>query len=184
VARRLQSVAARRFDMARTTLLAFFVSLSLAVSLSRGAFAGDHPYPPGKVTVTTPDDWKTSSGGDAKAAILAAVNPDQSAAIFITVTDAKDLAKAEQLLDNLLAPVIGQSKLDKPKTVQLNGMKGFSFEGSGKVKDTGKSAGILVLLLETPAHKVLLFVGLADKEKFAANKATLAAIVQSVKPLP
>jgi hypothetical protein len=170
--------------MSHKSLSTLLCPVVFVMTLAGVAFAGEHPYPPGKVSVATPDNWKTSETGDKKGALLASVNADESAGILVTVTDASDTKKAAKLIDNLLAPMLAHAKLSPAKALELNGMKGISMEGSAKTKDSGKKVGIFVLLLETPVNKALLFVGLADADKFAANKATLLGIIQSIKPLP
>jgi len=169
--------------MSRSILVSMLASLILAVGLVGTAEAGDNPYPPGAVTVWTPDDWTTKAAGDEKGAMLVSVNADQSAGVFVTVTDAKDVKKAQKLLKKLLKPVLTKPKLGKAKVIELNGMKGVVIDGKAKTKDAGKKVGIRVILVETPAKKALLFVGLADEEKFAANKDTLVKIIDGIKPL-
>lgn len=167
----------------RTTLLSILASLVLAVALAGHASAGDNPYAPGGITVWTPDDWTTAANGDDKGALLMSRNADNTAGIVATVTDAKDAKKAQKLLKKLFKPVLSPPKLDKGAVVEINGMKGYMFKGKAKAKATGKKVGLMVLALETPTHKLLLFVALADEASFAANKDTLVQIVQGIKPL-
>lgn len=169
--------------MSRSILVSMLASLALVVGLGGRAFAGDYPYEPGGITVSTPDSWKTQANGDAKGAGLVTINADQSAAVIITVTSAKDLKKAQKMLKKSLAPYLTKPKMGKGKTIDLNGLKGFEFDGKAKAKDTGKDVGVLIMLLETPTHKALLLIGLAEADKFDANKADLMSIIQSIKPL-
>jgi hypothetical protein len=167
--------------MLRSMLVSVSLSLALVVGLAGAAHAGDVPYPAGKVSFWLPDDWTNKGGGDEKGAMLATAAPDQSAGFIFTVTDAKDVKKAQKLIKKLLSPIVTDAKMGKGKNGKLNGMKETTFEGAGKA--SGKPVKILVMLIETPAKKVVLAVGLADADKFDANEATLMKIVTGIKPM-
>ena len=66
------------------------------------------------------------------------------------------------------------------KAVKVNGMSGFAAKGAAIAN--GKAVKVLVILLETPDHKILIGVGMVEASKKAAYDKTFEKILASIRP--
>ena len=159
----------------KTNLL---LALALVAATLSPAAAEIKKHPTAKVEIDVPTGWKMGGKGD----VMTLTDPTSDVGIILLVSDAKDLQKVVAELDKQLAKVATDIKweLAKPEAVKLNGMEALHNKGTGKVN--GKSADLGLILVRTPADKVLLVVAACDSTKHAQHKDEISKLVASIKP--
>ena len=154
------------------------VALALVALAAAPAAAEVKKHPTAKVEIDVPSTWKM----DGKADVMTLADPTNEVGIILIVTEAKDLQKVVGELDKQLAKVATDIKWAKPKpeAVKLNGMDALANRGTGKV--SGKDANLGLLLVHTPADKILLVVAMVEAAKDAQHKAEIDKLISSIKP--
>jgi hypothetical protein len=165
--------------MKRTIMLAF-VTL---VALTAPAIAGVQPGPPGsKIEVWVPDGWAVDKQAKDGEGVLVALEPAGDAMLLFALADAANADKAINSVKGLLGQFITSIKLGKASKTTLNGMAARTVKGSGKID--GKKVTIAVAIVQTPTDQVLIGVGVVQKAKEKAHKATLKKVLAGIKPTP
>lgn len=129
--------------------------------------------------ITPPSGWKTSSPDPS---VIIAEDPSGDAGMLVFAVDEADTGKALAGLDKLLASSATDIKWGKKKkSMTLNGLKGFSIDGSATVKGQPK----LTTLVAIGSKKagVLVFAA-ASKDYLKAHGADLLASFKSLKAAP
>lgn len=160
----------------RSRLLA---ALVLVAAFSSPALAEVKTHPTAKVAIDVPTGWKLNGNGD----VMTIADPTEEVGFILVVTDASDVDKVVANLDQRLAKVATDIKWASPKPEKstLNGMPALTNRGEGKVN--GKNANLGLILVRTPADKVLLVVAAVESSKYAGHKADVQKLIASIKPV-
>lgn len=130
-----------------------------------------------KVTIDTPEGWKVEQQGEN----YSMVGPNEEVSFVVQTFEAADAQKALNQADAFLNKIATDIKwAGKPKEVQTNGMK--SLANKAKAKIAGKDALIAVLVVKTPADKILLLVGAVDATKEKQYTPILKKFIDNIKP--
>ncbi len=156
--------------------LLFAVALLAVFAVWAPAAAEIKTHPTAKVQFEVPDSWKTKADGDA----MAIVDPSQEMFFYFIVADAKDLNNIAAELDKRLANLVTDVKWAKPEKATVNGMPALKRKGEGKVSGTPSNIGLV--LVQTPAAKVLVVLAAVETAKYPAHKDEIAKLLNSIKP--
>jgi predicted Zn-dependent protease len=149
----------------------------LLVALPSLALAEKKTHAEAKVSIDVPAGWKS----EAEEHTLTMSDPNEEAVIALMVVDAKDLEKAADALDKEIGNAVSDLKWDgEPSEVKVNGMDGMAVDGKGKIE--GKAVDVGVLLVVSPAGKVVLVLGAVESSKAKKHEAQLEKILKSIKP--
>jgi predicted Zn-dependent protease len=154
--------------------LALFLGITLAAPSAR---ADVRVHEAAKVSLDVPAGFKV----DAEDNVMTLTGPDDDIAFFLMVLDASDLKKAMDALDSEVSKSFqGVTWEDEPKTTKLNGMDAFTLDGAAKAD--GKAVELGVLLVATPAKKILMVLGAVEKAKSKKYDRTVERFIASIKP--
>lgn len=155
-----------------------FLALAALALMASPAAAETKTHAAAKIQMDVPTGWKMQTQGD----VMSVADPTDELGFVFIVTDAKELDKIVARLDKEVGKIASdiQWKKKKPEPLTLNGMKGLGNKGTGKV--SGKNADLALLLLRTPADKVLLILGAVESSKKEAHKAEVQQFIASIKP--
>jgi len=141
------------------------------------AFAEQHVHSKAKVSVDVPSGWKMDGGEDH----MTVMDAKGEVAFFLMVMEASDLEHAAKAIDKEVGKAVKNVKWEgEPSELKLNGMDAMALEGTGKVDSQAVDLGVLIVV--TPAKKVLLVLGAVDHEKSDAHEADVKAFLNSIKP--
>lgn len=152
--------------------------LAALVLAATPAAAETKTHSKAKIQLDVPTGWKMNTQGD----VMTVADPTDELGFIFIVTEATELKKVVANIDKELAKVASDItwKKKNPEPLKLNGMDALANKGKGKVG--GKDADLMLLLVRTPADKVLLIVGAVDSAKKDAHKAEVQTFVASIKP--
>src|ERR1041385_8377792 len=158
----------------KTNLL---LALALLAFVAAPASAEIKRHPTAKVEIDIPTGWNMQTPDKD---VMFVTDPAQDVFAFFIVTDAKDVQKALQTLDEKLKGTLTDVKwaFSEPKKDKLNGMDAMYNKGEGKVK--GKPVNLGLVLVHTPADKVLSVVAGVDSTKKEAHKAEIDKLIGSI----
>lgn len=159
------------------TKIVFLALAALALTAAPAA-AETKTHSAAKIQMDVPSGWKVQSKGD----VMSVADPTDELGFIFIITDAKDLDSVVAKLDKEVAKVASDItwKKKKPEPLTLNGMKALGNKGTGKV--AGKSADLALLLVRTPADKVLLILGAVESSRKDAHRAEVQQFIASIKP--
>jgi len=131
-----------------------------------------------KISIWYPDDWGMESDEDS----LMIVDPSGEV-IFIYILVASDKMEdaLEVLKKELLSMVSDLQSVGEPEEDDLNGMECIFMEAQGKIDGVGVDIGIIMVI--TPADKVLLVMGIVESAKYEKHEETIAEIIMGIQPL-
>jgi hypothetical protein len=156
-----------------TALLAATLALGSAASADTIKSAAGASF-----DITPPTGWKAKTPNPAT---LVASAPTDDAGLMVFAVDEGDAKKAMAGLDKLLASAATDVKWSKKKkAMKLNGLVGFSVDGSATVD--GKPVLTTLVAVGDKTSGVLIFAG-ASKAYLEKNGAELLASFKSVKPV-
>lgn len=157
---------------------AFLLSLGLVLALSLApALAADFTHPTGKVSLTIPDDWKTTAEED----VLLAEAPEGVAiSLVFQMVAAESVESAVLAAQEVVEKKLGPLTIVSQNDFELNGMKTFTVDATAKEGTISADLAVIV----TPAGKILLlyYFGSAEDEK--KHEEVLLGIVKSIRPVP
>jgi predicted Zn-dependent protease len=155
-----------------------FLALAALALMASPAAAETKTHATAKIQMDVPTGWKMQSKGD----VMSLADPTDELGFVFIVTDAKELDKVVARLDKEVGKIASDItwKKKQPEPLTLNGMKGLGNKGTGKV--SGKSADLALLLIRTPADKVLLILGAVESSRKDAHKAEVQKFIASIKP--
>lgn len=155
-----------------------FLALSALALMASPAAAETKTHAAAKIQMDVPTGWKMQAKGD----VISVADPTDELGFVFIVTDAKELDKVVGKLDKEVGKIASDItwKKKQPEPLTLNGMKGLGNKGTGKV--SGKNADLALLLIRTPADKVLLILGAVESSKKEAHKAEVQQFIASIKP--
>lgn len=153
------------------------IALCLLAS-SPAALAEPRTHSEAKVTIDVPTGWKVDAGEDH----MTITDPKEEIALFLIVLEAKDLDKAIKAMEKEVGKAVKDVEWDgEPQELKLNGMDAIALDGKGKIEGTDADLG--VLLVVTPAGKVLLVLGAVESARAKAHEKTLEKLLKSIKPV-
>ena len=157
------------------------LALALLAIAGGPAAAEIKKHPTAKVEIDVPNGWKMGSPKN-EPDIMTVMDPAGEVSFLFIVTDAKELANVVAELDKRLAKTVTDIKWSsaKPTADKLNGMDVLVNNGAGKA--SGKDVNISIVLVHTPADKVLMVVVFVDPAKYPAHKAEIQKLIGSIKP--
>jgi len=157
----------------------FGIALALALVMGQAAAHADMKvHKAAKVSLDIPEGWKITAANETDMVIL---EPKEEVLVILRVLEASALDKATKDVDAFIAKSVDKVKWeDKAKPTKLNGMDALALEGTGLYKGTPVDLGVLVVV--TPAKKVLLVLGVMDHKSSAQHQAQVDAFVTSIKP--
>lgn len=161
---------------------ALFVALSLVVTVALAATASParaevRTHAAAKVSINVPDGWKIEAEEDS----MTVTDPKEEVALFMHILEAKDVKAAIEAIDSEVGSSFqGVTWDDEPKTTKLNGMDAMTLDGKAKVD--GKPVELGVVILATPAKKILLIVGAVEADKAKQHEKDVVALLTSIKP--
>jgi len=155
------------------------VSLGLLFSAITPAQAGWLTHEAAGVKVNVPDDWQQDAAGDEGMMIVAP--KDDSLMVMFWVVEGADLEAILTAFEPEFKKLVTEIKYAKeqPTDVEINGMKAFYMEGSGKIEGEPADWEIAVVM----AAKPLIIVSLAKKGAFKTHQADLSKMVNSIQAL-
>jgi len=131
-----------------------------------------------KVTLDVPSGWKVETDGDS----MTINDPKEEVAFFLHVLDVDALDKAVDALDKEVGKSFQNVKWeDEPSEQKINGMDSLILEGTAKID--GKPVDIGVLLVATPAKKILLVLGAVEHDKAKKHDKDVEHFLTSIKPM-
>ncbi|MFT7621716.1 MAG: putative Zn-dependent protease [Myxococcota bacterium] len=159
--------------MTRVLILAALAAMLIPATSS----ARTYPHETAKVEVTIPDAWKVEADDD----VLSATSADEMLGLVFTVLPAAAIDEALDQLDKELASFITDMEPDgKPSEVTINGMKGITIDGKGKIEGVAMDIGLMIL--EAPSGKVVMVLGFAAKGTMDKHERAVQGIFKSLKP--
>jgi len=166
----------------RLSSLVLTLAVLSSIALARPAAADHQPYPPGKISVWTPDDWKVEKQAGDGGAMLVALEPHEAAMVMFAVVDASGAKAAKDAMGKFLDRTVKGAKLGKPKAIKINGLSGSAASGKGKID--GEAVELRAVILSTPNGKILLGLAAIQASKAKALGPTLDKIRDGIRPLP
>lgn len=131
------------------------------------------------IQLTVPGGWTYESKDNS----FSFYPPDKDFYIIMTINEAN---KVDQLVKDLMND-LNQSYTDvnmsDPKDDQQNGMEGWSFSGTAKIKGTDINVIIVYGMYATPKDKVLELGAIGTKEILDKYSKEIDLIDKSIKPL-
>jgi hypothetical protein len=156
------------------------IALAVAVVLlarAPGVRAEVRVHEAAHVSIDVPKDWKTEVDNDT----MTITDPKEEVAFFLMILDAGDIQKALDAIDSEVSKSFKGVKWEnEPKTHKLNGMDAIGLDGLATVD--GKPVELGVLLVATPAKKVLMVLGAIEKDKTKQHEKTVEKFIASIKP--
>ncbi|MBL8032897.1 MAG: hypothetical protein JNJ69_04305 [Leptospiraceae bacterium] len=149
------------------------VALFVAGSLS----AKKYPHEESGVVVDIPGSWNVS--GDANS--LHAETKDGEAGMYFIVMPAESMEAALNALDAELAKTVQNLTHGEAQQTKVNGMPAVSVDGKGQVG--GQPVEVGVLVIQTPANKVLLVFGIVSETGAKKHQKHLTRILRGIKKL-
>lgn len=154
-----------------------FAAFALFAAFATTSHADKRTHAAAKVSIDVPDGWKI----DAEEDNMTITDAADECAIFFIVLETDDLHKALDAIDSELSKVAKNIKWeDKPSELKLNGMDAIALDGKGKIDGTDADMG--VMLINTPADKILLVLGAVESAKSSKHEADVEKILKSIKP--
>ena len=140
------------------------------------AFDKIYQHEEGGLQFELPDGWKAEPKGE----MIEVSAPDDSFTMFFMVTEGDTLQTAADALDEELAKIVKNHKLEgEPKENKHNGMPHFSQTGSGEIEGVKFLMSVDILIAKKPVLILTLAApGLFEKH---ADDATL--LIKSIKPI-
>jgi hypothetical protein len=160
----------------RLRIAASIALLGIAILASAPVSAAEKAHPAAKIKLWFPDGWELAEDeGD-----WTIQDPDEEVTIALTLFEASQFDAALDDLDRELAKKVDNLvRASKPTQTKINGLKATGLTARGK--HDGIPVEIEVLLVATPADKILLFYGMAEAGKFKKHSRTITRILQSIK---
>lgn len=159
--------------------LGLMMSLGLLFSAVTPAQAGWLTHEAAGVKVNVPDDWQQSPAGEEGMMIVAP--KDDSLMVMFWVVEGEDLEAILTAFEPEFKKLVTDIKYttEKPKDIEINGMKAFYMDGSGKIEGAPADWEIAVVM----AAKPLIMISLAKKGAFTTHQEALSKMVNSMQAL-
>jgi hypothetical protein len=133
-----------------------------------------------KVSLDPPTGWNV----ERKPEKITIANPNNEIAFVVLVRDGANdqekkaaLAEAEQILNSIAKDVKWAGGWKKAQT---NGMPTIANRATATM--AGKDGRVFVLVIESPAKKMVVFIAAVDAAKEKQYEPTIKAFIDSIKP--
>jgi predicted Zn-dependent protease len=160
----------KMFIVVQTLVLAGFSSI---------AYADVKPHKVAQISVDIPTGWRTQAPDENT---MVVVDPKEEVAFRMMILEEGDvqasLKKANEKIQKTFQDVKCPADL---KPTKLNGMDAATQDCTASLG--GKPVDLGLLLVRTPAKKILMVLAIIDHSKLEARKAEATAFLLSVKPL-
>jgi hypothetical protein len=154
-----------------------FAAFALLAVLSAPAFAEKRTHSAAQVSIDVPAGYKVEADEDS----MTISDPAGELGVFFVVLDADALDEALKAVDKEVGKLAKGVKWDdKPSEMKLNGMDAVGLDGKGTIDGTAAELG--VLLVNTPADKILLVLGAVESDKASKHEAAVSSMLKSIKP--
>jgi hypothetical protein len=127
-------------------------------------------------SVTFPDDWKTETEED----IVHAYPADESIYLGIwALEDAKNLDAALDAVDEAVASLVKNLKIDDPETMTVNEIEFMTCDGTG-IDNDGDKVNVSVALFSPDEKQIFILLYYGTPEAEDAHEDELVGIVKSI----
>ena len=130
----------------------------------------------GGVQIDVPHAWKVQH---AEGDVIVATDKDEHAAIMLVASEASDMKKVGDLVDQELAKVAKDMKWGPQHETTINGMKGVSMEGTAKIDGHPVKTGAIIVA--TSKKKGVFLLGFVETDKEKLYEHDMDAIAHSLK---
>jgi len=163
--------------MHRISLAVASALLLVAFALASRAEAKDYTQKSTQITVTIPDSWVVEREGDN----IQTHPKDETVHLSFLVVPLEAVEETTDSLIKGLQETIADLELDEGEEDEINGMKSFGTNGTGKIE--GKKAKIALAFVHPPVETHMVFViGIAEADAFDKHEKETMAILESFRP--
>lgn len=156
-------------------LCSLFVAGLLTMPLA--SLAEELTHKEAQVKLWAPDDWEQEQEDDT----LTITSPDEDIAVIFSIFESDDLEAAVDGLAEGLDEFIEDAELmGDPAKGDINGMPTVAIDAKGTVD--GEDVYASILLVNTPADKLLICLAIGEKEAVEADAKTIQKIFKGMKP--
>ncbi|MCO4770069.1 MAG: hypothetical protein KDA24_08580 [Deltaproteobacteria bacterium] len=134
-------------------------------------------YRRAKVKIAVPKGWTSQEEDD----VLTLSAADESVQVLFTILEASAIDAALDELGSELDEMIKNPRFEEPEDAVFAGMPARILEGTGTIEGTAVELGLA--LIDTPADKVLLVLGLGEEGRMTKNQAAIDALFAGIRPL-
>jgi predicted Zn-dependent protease len=143
------------------------------------AYADVKPHKVAQISVDVPTGWRTQAPDENT---MVVVDPKEELAFRMMILDEGNLEASLKKANEKIQKTFQDVKCPADmKPTKLNGMDAATQECTASLG--GKPVDLGVLLVRTPAKKILMVVAIADHSKIDARQAEITAFLRSIKPL-
>jgi predicted Zn-dependent protease len=147
--------------------------------ISSLAYAEVKPHKAAQISVDVPTGWKTQAPDENT---MVVVDPKEELAFRMMILDEGELpASLKKANDKIQKQFPDVKCAADMKPTKLNGMDAATQDCTASLG--GKPVDLGVLLVRTPAKKILMVVAIADHSKIDARRGDINAFLLSIKPL-
>lgn len=158
---------------------AALVLLVLTLTGAGVAHADVHASKAGKASINVPKKWTVTATDE----LIRAVSPDNAVAFVFWVAESADTKAALKKLEGELYSAVQNLKwVDKTKKLKINKLPATWIEGAGVNVKAAQLDVLVVVAGPTAAKKGIIMFAAVEHEKLGANRKTIQAIFQSLKP--
>jgi hypothetical protein len=167
--------------MSKKAVFILFMLSVLLLGLATATAGGDGNtivYPEKKpvFSVTFPDDWSTETEDD----IVHATPADESIYLGIwALEDAKNLDAALDAVDEAVASLVKNLKVDDPETMTVNEIELMTCDGTG-IDNEGDKVNVSVALFSPDEKQIFILLYYGTPEAEDAHEDELVGIVKSI----
>lgn len=161
------------------TVIALLVLLGLAVA-PLAAQAEEVVHEEAGVEIWYPDEWDAEIDGDVMTLTDDEDDPDIMLQ-FIMLEDEDEVDEALDGIDEALGELVDDLELDEGEELDVNGMEGVIFGGTGRVE--GEDVLVGLLLVDTPGGHVMAVLALATEDLYELFEDDVDKIFRRMKPV-
>ena len=133
-------------------------------------------FPNARINFWVPNEWNRKFDGEA----VSVAEPGGDVLLVISAVEANDLDSVLNDLDTELSKIIDNVTLDgSPTETTVNNMPAAFVEATGQMQGQDVEIGVLIVI--TPAEKMLLAIGIIDASKTDQYEATLNRVFGGIK---
>lgn len=155
-----------------------FVLVAFLMLPALAAQAGDYHHEKTGISITIPDSWEVEAEED----MLSANTKDETVGLVFVAVPGEALAEAiEEMEKALTSTITGFEQKGEPDEVEINGMKGITVDGAGKIE--GEAVEVGAMLLAAPKDNMfILVIGIAKEGAVEKHAKDVESIFTGLKP--
>jgi hypothetical protein len=158
------------------SLMAALILFSAAAIADGGGNTIIYPEKNPVFSVTFPDEWKTETEED----IVHAYPADESIYLGIwALEDAENLDAALDAVDEAVASLVKNLKVDDPETMTVNEIEFMTCDGTG-IDNEGDKVNVSVALFSPDGKQIFILLYYGTPEAEDAHEDELIGIVKSI----